>query len=237
VKIDFLSREVTVKLVYYGPALSGKTTNLQALHDASRDGAAGQLLTLETRDDRTLFFDLLPLSFKGTRDVSVRLKVFTVPGQSIHVSTRKLVLQGVDGVVFVADSNADETKHNAASFLDLKENLSTHGIALKELPVVIQFNKQDLPNAISRDELAKLASKGKELVFPAIATEGKGVVETFMALLDVTWRRLEHTHGLSSKLGIHGAELLQEVGAQLGCADVRGAIAQGLGPAPSKEAS
>ncbi len=235
-KIDFLSREVTVKLVYYGPALSGKTTNLQSLHKASRDGAAGQLLTLETRDDRTLFFDLLPLSFKGTRDVAVRLKVFTVPGQSIHMATRKLVLQGVDGVVFVADSAAGETKTNAASFLDLKENLTANGIPLKDLPVVIQFNKQDLPNALSRAELTKLASKGKEPVYLATATKGHGVVETFMALLDLTWKRLEQTHGLSSKLGINPVDLLHQVGSQLGCADVSAALATGLGPARSKEA-
>jgi signal recognition particle receptor subunit beta len=216
VQIDFSAREITVKLVYYGPALSGKTTNLQALHAAAQEGTAGRLLTLETRDDRTLFFDLLPLTFRSRGDVSIRFKVFTVPGQVIHSSTRRLVVQGADGVVFVADSQVDETQNNGASFMDLKSNLKAHGVALKEMPVVIQFNKRDLPNVRTREELADLASKGKEPVYLAVATKGEGVVETFLGILDLSWRRLEAEHQLSQKFGIDSRQLLHDVCARLG---------------------
>jgi len=216
VQIDFSAREITVKLVYYGPALSGKTTNLQALHAAAQEGTAGRLLTLETRDDRTLFFDLLPLTFRSRGDVSIRFKVFTVPGQVIHSSTRRLVVQGADGVVFVADSQVDETQNNGASFMDLKSNLKAHGVALKEMPVVIQFNKRDLPNVRTREELAELASRGKEPVYLAVATKGEGVVETFLGILELSWRRLESEHQLSKKFGIDGRQLLLDVSARLG---------------------
>lgn len=215
-QIDFSAREITIKLVYYGPALSGKTTNLQALHSVAREGAAGRLLTLETRDDRTLFFDLLPLTFKGSRDVSIRLKVFTVPGQVIHASTRRLVVQGADGVVFVADSQVEETKNNGASFIDLKTNLEAHGVALKDLPIVIQFNKRDLPNIRTNDELAHMAAKGKEPVYLAVATKAEGVVETFVAMLYLTWQRLQREHDLCGKFGIDERQLLNDVCERLG---------------------
>ena len=124
-QLDFTARELTIKLVYYGPALSGKTTNLQAMHAASSPGTTGRLMTLETRDDRTLFFDLLPLTFGSEKGLSVRLKVFTVPGQVIHSSTRRLVLQGADGVAFIADSREVETEHNAESFPRLEREPQT----------------------------------------------------------------------------------------------------------------
>ena len=152
-QLDFTARELTIKLVYYGPALSGKTT-LQALHAASSPEATGRLMTLETRDDRTLFFDLLPLTFSSEKGLSVRLKVFTVPGQVIHASTRRLVLQGADGVVFVADSREAETEHNAESFRDLRENLKQNGLSTKQLPLVLQFNKRDLPSVRTEAEHA-----------------------------------------------------------------------------------
>ena len=215
-QLDFLARELTVKLVYYGPALSGKTTNLQALHRASDKKAAGRLMTLETRDDRTLFFDLLPLTFKGKGDVAIRLKVFTVPGQVIHSSTRRLVVQGADGVVFVADSQVEETQNNGASFLDLRDNLRTNGIQLRDLPVVIQFNKRDLPNIRSDAEVSKLAEQGREPVYLAVATEGEGVVETFMGLLKMTWDKLEAEHDIGRKFGIDSRGFLEEVCQKLG---------------------
>lgn len=215
-QLDFLARELTVKLVYYGPALSGKTTNLQALHQASDKKSAGRLMTLETKDDRTLFFDLLPLTFKGKGGIAIRLKVFTVPGQVIHASTRRLVVQGADGVIFVADSQLEETQHNGESFIDLRENLKTNGIALRDLPVVIQFNKRDLPNVRSESEVATLAAQGREPVYLAVATKGEGVVETFLGLLKMTWDKLEAEHNLTSKFGIDGPKFLQEVSEKLG---------------------
>ncbi|HEY4121704.1 MAG TPA: gliding motility protein, partial [Byssovorax sp.] len=120
-QLDFTAREVTIKIVYYGPALSGKTTNLVALHGQAGAEARGRLMTLETQDDRTLFFDLLPLTFRAKDgDVSLRIKLYTVPGQPIHAATRRLVLQGADGVVLVADSRIDETQKNAEAFFDLR---------------------------------------------------------------------------------------------------------------------
>jgi mutual gliding-motility protein MglA len=211
VQIDFAAREVIVKLVYYGPALSGKTTNLQALHAMSDDETRGRLMTLETKDDRTLFFDLLPLTFKGDKDLSVRIKLFTVPGQVIHSSTRRLVLQGADGVAFIADSQLSETKNNAAAFLDLKENLKLQGAKLGQMPLVIQFNKRDLPNTRSADEIAAQARKGKEPVFTAVATRGEGVLESFVGLVTLVFRALEDSHDISRKFGINSDHLLEDI--------------------------
>jgi signal recognition particle receptor subunit beta len=214
-QLDFAARELTVKLVYYGPALSGKTTNLQSLHANADQKACGRLMTLETRDDRTLFFDLLPLTFRDAGGLAVRLKVFTVPGQVIHASTRRLVLQGADGVAFVADSRAKETQQNADAFLDLRENLRNNGIVLRQIPLVIQFNKRDLPGVRSEQEIAEQAAQGREPVYLAVATEGRGVVETFMGLLSLTWRSLDATHDLTGKFGFDSGRFLEKVAASL----------------------
>lgn len=210
-QLDFTARELTLKLVYYGPALSGKTTNLQALHDVSSSDATGRLMTLETRDDRTLFFDLLPLSFQGKNGLSVRIKVFTVPGQVIHASTRRLVLQGADGVAFIADSRASEAESSAESFRDLRENLKQNGLSIKQMPLVIQFNKRDLPGARPEVEVAEQASQGKEPVYLAVATKREGVVETFVGLLHLTWQTLDLRHELSKKLSLESTPLFEEV--------------------------
>jgi signal recognition particle receptor subunit beta len=217
VKLDFGAREVAVKLVYYGPALSGKTTNLQALHALMGPEARGRLMTLDTRDDRTLFFDLLPLTVRSKDGTgSLRVKLFTVPGQPVHTNTRKMVLQGADGVAFIADSRTSETQHNAAAFLDLRDNLREHGIEMPRMPLVIQFNKRDLPATRTHDELAELAKRGREPVYQAVATRGEGVVETLIGLLDLTWRTLEATHGLSRAIGVDGNELMESALRQLG---------------------
>jgi signal recognition particle receptor subunit beta len=216
VQLDFVNRELTVKLVYYGPALSGKTTNLQALHKAAEPGASGRLMTLETRDDRTLFFDLLPLTFRNQGSLAVRLKVFTVPGQVIHASTRRLVVQGADGIAFIADSRNAETQHNADSFVDLKENLKQHGLTLKQMPLVIQFNKRDLPDVRSDAEIAELASHGREPVYLAVAMRGQGVVESFVGLLHLTWSALDAEHDLNKKFGFDSDAFLQTVAKKLG---------------------
>jgi mutual gliding-motility protein MglA len=217
VQFDFAAKELTVKLVYYGPALSGKTTNLQALHAASDKDATGRLMTLETKDDRTLFFDLLPFTFRGKGDLSVRLKVFTVPGQVIHASTRRLVVQGADGVVFVADSQVAQTENNGVSFIDLKNNLKINGVELRDMPVVIQFNKRDLPEVRTDEELAALAAQGREPVYLATAAVGGvGVVETFLGVLQLTWSRLESKHSLKEKFGLEGSTLLDHIARKLG---------------------
>ncbi|HEY8946235.1 MAG TPA: gliding motility protein [Polyangiaceae bacterium] len=215
-QLDFVNRELTIKLVYYGPALSGKTTNLQALHKAAAPGASGRLMTLETRDDRTLFFDLLPLTFKSQGGLAVRLKVFTVPGQVIHASTRRLVVQGADGIAFIADSQIAETQHNAEAFLDLKQNLKEHGLSLKQMPLVIQFNKRDMADVRTDEEIAKLAAQGREPVYMAVATRGSGVVECFVGLLHLTWSALDAEHDLNRKFGFDPQAFLAQVAQKLG---------------------
>lgn len=216
-QIDFAAREVTIKLVYYGPALSGKTSNLVSLHGQAGVDTRGRLMTLETQDDRTLFFDLLPLTFRAKDgDLSLRIKLFTVPGQPIHAATRRLVLQGADGVALIADSRVTETENNAAAFFDLRKNLKTNGLELGKMPLVIQFNKRDLPDIRSEQDLEELAARGKEPVYLAIATKGPGVVETFIGLLHLTLRMLDQTHQLSNKLHVDGDALLASAAKQLG---------------------
>jgi signal recognition particle receptor subunit beta len=223
VQINFGGREIALKLVYYGPALSGKTTNLRSLHQLSSDQSRGRLMTLETKDDRTLFFDMLPLTLRaeGSRPstgMTLRIKIFTVPGQVLHASTRRLVLQGADGVAFIADSQISETEHNAASFLDLRQNLKELGLSLKGLPLVIQFNKRDLDRVRSDGEISALASRGREPVFTASAVLGQGVLETFFGLLYVTWAKLDSEHQLAKMLGIESGALLPMAARQLGVA-------------------
>lgn len=216
-QLNFSARELAIKLVYYGPALSGKTTNLHALHERLGAGC-GRLMTLETRDDRTLFFDVLPVAIKldAESGLSLRLKVYTVPGQVVHASTRRLVLQAADGVVFVADSQVSEVESNAASFLDLRANLKQMGRSVKDVPLVIQFNKRDVPGARSDDDVRQLAEKGAEPVYAAIAVRGEGVLETFFGLLDVTFRRLEEEHQLSKRFGMAPADFLARTATAIG---------------------
>jgi signal recognition particle receptor subunit beta len=219
VQLNFAAREVAIKLVYYGPALSGKTTNLKALHELVQEKSRGRLMTLETKDDRTLFFDMLPLVFKAETEggsMSLRVKVFTVPGQVVHSSTRRLVLQGADGIVFVADSQVAETENNAESFMDLRANLKELGRSLSQVPMVIQFNKRDLPNVRSDTEIDELAKRGKEPVYKACAMNGLGVLECFFGLLDRSWKRLDTEHDLSGKLGLGPAAFLEMAAASLG---------------------
>ncbi|MGC4079440.1 MAG: GTPase domain-containing protein [Rubrivivax sp.] len=210
-QLNFGAREVAIKLVYYGPALSGKTTNLKALHELTREDSRGRLMTLETKDDRTLFFDMLPIVIRAEGDtgMSLRVKVFTVPGQVVHTSTRRLVLQGADGVAFVADSQIGEQESNATSFLDLKTNLKELGRDVGELPLVIQFNKRDLPNIRTDAEIDELAKRGREPAFKACALSGVGVLETFFGLLELAWTRLDAEHGLQEKLGIESSSFMK----------------------------
>jgi GTPase SAR1 family protein len=249
VQINFGGREIALKLVYYGPALSGKTTNLRSLHQLTTEKSRGRLMTLETRDDRTLFFDMLPLSFKAEPaagaarspsgragetgnggGMTLRLKIFTVPGQVLHASTRRLVLQGADGIAFIADSQISETEHNAASFLDLRQNLAEMSLSLKTLPMVIQFNKRDLPRVRSDEELAALAGRGREPVFRASAVNGQGVLETFFGLLHLIWDKLEAEHHLAQMIGIEPSGLLPMAARQLGVtADIDSMLASSLG--------
>lgn len=210
-QLDFQARELTIKLVYYGPALSGKTTNLQAIHKLLSPERRSRLMTLETRDDRTLFFDLLPLSFSTSSGLHVRIKLFTVPGQVIHVSTRRLVLQGADGVAFIADSQMSEARSNQEAFTDLRRNLKENGFDSTKMPLVIQYNKRDLPNIRSEEEIGKMAKRGIEKIHLAIATRGVGVIDTFMSLVRITWQRLEQEHRLEERFGMIPDEVVADL--------------------------
>ncbi len=220
-QLDFRSRELTVKLVYYGPALSGKTTNLQAIHKLLCTDRRSRLMTLETRDDRTLFFDLLPLSFKTAGGLQVRVKLFTVPGQVIHTSTRRLVLQGADGVAFVADSQISEARANQESFLDLRQNLTENGFEPAKMPLVIQYNKRDLPNIRSDEDIERMAARGREPVFLAVATRGMGVMETLLGLAQTAWQKLEGEYRLTERFGITSEAVISDLSKQFGMSDRR----------------
>lgn len=220
-QLDFKAKELTVKLVYYGPALSGKTTNLQSIHELVSAESRGRLMTLETKDDRTLFFDLLPLTLQAGRGVQVRIKLFTVPGQVIHNATRRLVLSGADGVAFIADSQRSETKANAAAFVNLRQNLVDNGIDPARMPLVIQFNKRDMPEIRTDAEIDELARKGKEPVYKAVALRGQGVLETLLGLLEATWKNIEREHQLSEKLGLREDVVLDELRGRLGVKAVK----------------
>jgi len=216
VQLDFTQRELTLKLVYYGPALSGKTTNLQSIHRCASAGSRGRLMTLETQDDRTLFFDLLPIQFRTETGLHLRLKLFTVPGQVIHDATRRLVLQAVDGIAFVADSRRSQTKPNAESFMNLKRNLRDNGLEIRDVPMVIQFNKRDLPDVRPEGEIQELARKGREPVTLAIASRDEGTIETFLGLVRVTYDNLDRTHGFASKFGMTTDAFLGQLVRHLG---------------------
>ena len=215
-QVDFKNREIAIKLVYYGPALSGKTTNLQQIHAKLDPRKRGRLLTLDTKEDRTLYFDLLPLAFKSSSGMTVKVKLFTVPGQVIHNTTRKVVLQGVDGVVFVADSQIAETKNNNESFANLRQNLKENRLDKENIPIVIQFNKRDLPKIRTDEQIREIALRGKEPVYMATAINGGGVAETFLGAAAATWDALEQRIALGSKHGLPRAELLGELAKQVG---------------------
>jgi signal recognition particle receptor subunit beta len=204
-----------VKLVYYGPALSGKTSNLRAIHWLGTSNACGELMTLETQNDRTLFFDMLPISIDARSGLKIRLKLFTVPGQVMHDATRRLVLQAADGVAFIADSQRSEAGANRESFLNLKKNLEDNGIDPERIPIIIQFNKRDLDDIRTDDELAALAKQSRETIYKAIATRGYGVMQTLTGLIRETWSKLEEEHRLEEKFDISPLRLMNEIESQL----------------------
>lgn len=204
------ARELTLKLVYYGPALSGKTTNLQSLHALAPPARTGRLMTLETRDDRTLFFDLMPMQVRLEDGLKVRLKLYTVPGQVIHDTTRRIVLQGADGIVFVADSQLAENESNRASFRDLKRHLRETQLP-PNLPMVVQFNKRDLPGIRTERELAAFAARRGNPVYKAVAVRGLGVRDTLAGLLSLVWQRVQADPEWAGHLDLPTAEFVAQV--------------------------
>ncbi len=180
--INYASREINCKIVYYGPGLGGKTTNLQYIYDSTAPQAKGKLISLATETDRTLFFDFMPLELGTVRGFKTRFHLYTVPGQVYYDASRKLILKGVDGVVFVADSQEERMDANIEALFNLEDNLQTQGYDLMQVPYVLQLNKRDLPNVISVDELAGELQRKNEPVFEAVAAQGTGVFDTLKAV-------------------------------------------------------
>ncbi len=181
--INYSAREINCKLVYYGPGLCGKTTNLKVIYEKTAETAKGKMISLATETERTLFFDFLPLALGEIRGFKTRFHLYTVPGQVFYDASRKLILKGVDGVVFVADSKEERFEANLESLDNLKANLRDQGYDIERIPRVLQYNKRDLPNAVPVDELQReLNPDGKIPEFEASAASGKGVFETLKAL-------------------------------------------------------
>ena len=180
--INYRAREINCKIVYCGPSLGGKTTNIKAIHAALPAQHRSDLQIIDTADERTLFFDYLSLNVAQIRGMRARFLVYGVPGQDYYRATRKMVLQGVDGIVFVADSDATRLQDNIASLADMKALLVEHGYDYATIPLVFQFNKRDLPNILSVDELNRALNDRGVPSFEAIAIQSVGVVETFKAI-------------------------------------------------------
>jgi len=180
--INYASREINCKLVYYGPGLGGKTTNIKHVYERTNPGSKGKMISLATETDRTLFFDFLPLDLGEIRGFRTRFHLYTVPGQVFYDASRKLILKGVDGVVFVADSQAARMEANLESLRNLELNMKDQGYDLRTIPYVLQFNKRDLPTAIPVDEMKKKLQFKDEPVFEAVASQGTGVFETLKTI-------------------------------------------------------
>lgn len=184
------SGRLTFKLVYYGPALGGKTTNLVSLHDSLATEMKGDVMTLDTQNDRTLYFDLFPLGFRAPSGILIKFRLFTVPGQVRHDATRKAVLSRADGVVFVADSQRTQETNNGEAFQNLAENAARVGLDFQHMPLVVQFNKRDLPDILTEAEIVERWQAAPWPLQFASALTGRGVVETFASLLAAVY-----THG------------------------------------------
>jgi hypothetical protein len=175
--INYSSREINCKIVYYGPGLCGKTTNLQYIYEKTSPESKGKMISLATETERTLFFDFLPLSLGDIRGFKVRFHLYTVPGQVFYNASRKLILKGVDGIVFVADSQIERTDANIESLDNLRTNLKEQNYDLDKIPWVIQYNKRDLPNAVPIEDLRKVLNIDGVLDFPAVAVKGEAIVK------------------------------------------------------------
>ncbi len=194
VQINFARREVNCKIVYYGPGLSGKTTNLEIVHQKAPTGSKGKMTSIATEGDRTLFFDFLPLDLGEVAGMRTKFQLYTVPGQVYYNSTRKLVLQGADGVVFVADSNPSKMAENIESLNNLVENMNAHGMIPGETPFVLQYNKRDLPSAMSMDEMNQKMNKWGLPTYEAVAVKGEGVLATLKGISKLVLERLNRDY-------------------------------------------
>ncbi|MDP6930368.1 MAG: ADP-ribosylation factor-like protein [Planctomycetota bacterium] len=199
VQINFALKEVNCKIVYYGPGMSGKTTNLEIVHEKAPEENKGELTSISTDGDRTLFFDFMPLDLGNVAGMRTKFQLYTVPGQVYYNSTRKLVLQGADGVIFVADSDAEKMQENLESYENLAVNLHEYGKDIRDLPHVIQYNKRDLPGALSVEELDRQMNKFGVPTFEAVAMTGEGVFPTLKVLAGMVLESIDRTDGRRSQ--------------------------------------
>jgi len=181
--INYAAREINCKIVYYGPGLGGKTTNIQYIYEKTGNNTKGKLISLATETDRTLFFDFLPIEFGSIRGFRTRFHLYTVPGQVFYDASRKLILKGVDGVVFIADSQEVRMDANVESIRNLSDNLKEHGYDLMKVPYVLQLNKRDLPTAVPVPQLVGALRIKNEPVYEAVASRGLGVFDTLKAIV------------------------------------------------------
>lgn len=224
-EFDPIKKRLIAKLVYYGPALSGKTTNLMRLHDVLDPNNCGDFMAFETKGDRTLFFDFLPLLIKGDDGLMAKIKLYTVPGQVAHDATRKAVLSRADGVVFVADSQVNQAVSNFESFDNLEKNAGRVGLDFSRMPLIIQFNKRDLKDIVSEQEIrSRWEPTELPLVFGS-ALHGKGVRQTFMMALQEVFRALDQRFDLAGKFGLTEERFLSVVPED---SPASGGIAKGL---------
>ncbi|MGH7379711.1 MAG: GTP-binding protein, partial [Candidatus Methylomirabilales bacterium] len=189
--INYSAREINCKLVYYGPGLGGKTTNLQHIYKRVDPSAKGKLISLATETERTLFFDFMPLHLGEIRGFKVRLHLYTVPGQVFYDASRKLILKGADGVIFVADSQLERMESNIESLQNLEQNLGEQGLVLEKMPFVLQYNKRDLPNVVSIEDLQRALNTRNVPWFGAVASTGVGVFETLKAIAKLVLQELK----------------------------------------------
>jgi mutual gliding-motility protein MglA len=189
--INYAQREINCKIVYYGPGLCGKTTNLQYIYNKTNPEAKGKMISLATETERTLFFDFLPLSLGEIRGFRTRFHLYTVPGQVFYDASRKPILKGVDGVVFVADSQIERMEANIESYENLRDNLQDQGYSLDKIPYVVQYNKRDLPNAAPITELEEVCNPKKVVSYEAVATKGVGVFDTLKAVAKLVLTELK----------------------------------------------
>lgn len=193
--VNYSSREITCKIVYYGPGRSGKTTNLQYVHTAVPDDRKGEMVSLATETDRTLFFDYFPLDLGTIAGFKTKMQLYTVPGQVYYNATRKLVLRGADGVVFVADSQRQQMPENVESLRNLQENLLEQNLDIRQLPIVLQYNKVDLPGVHSKEEMDQALNFRDVPSYTAVAVTGDGVFNTLRGISELVLRSLSKKYG------------------------------------------
>jgi signal recognition particle receptor subunit beta len=193
--VNYSTREITCKIVYYGPGRSGKTTNLQYVHTAVPDERKGEMVSLATETDRTLFFDYFPLDLGTIAGFKTKMQLYTVPGQVYYNATRKLVLRGADGVVFVADAQKQQMEDNIESLRNLQENLLEQNLDIRQMPLVLQYNKVDLPGVHTKEEMDQALNFRDVPSFTAVAVTGEGVFNTLRGISELVLRNLSRKYG------------------------------------------